>query len=349
MASGRGWLAGLGSNMISRVAAYYALLLAAGALLWRLLPVRARLAAIEPLPPVGRDAIAPSADPALALLGGATTSLAPHGAAVAGLAMTVAGLLALPVAWLYILTRQKKGYRQSVVQTLVLLPVVVAGVVVLVKNSLALAFSLAGIVAAVRFRNTLEDSKDAVFIFFATALGIASGVQVSVAVVLSVLFSALILWMWYTDFGRSPAPLEGSRAERQLERALAIVNRTGSFVARVDDELLKSMSPEQLEALADRAWRRRKRDSPDLEENGKPAFDLLLRVRTSDIQLAKQHTEPILRERLTTWHLGGVVHEPDGTHTVEYGICLQDGVSAEALRDAIRASAAPQVLHVELR
>lgn len=44
-------------------------------------------------------------------------------------AMTVAALLALPVAWLYILTRRKKGFRQSVVHTQIVLPVVVSGVV----------------------------------------------------------------------------------------------------------------------------------------------------------------------------------------------------------------------------
>ena len=61
-------------------------------------------------------------------------------------------LLALPVALVYVRTRAVRGYQQSVVQSLVVLPLVVAGVVVLVKDSLALAFGLAGIVAAVRYR-----------------------------------------------------------------------------------------------------------------------------------------------------------------------------------------------------
>jgi hypothetical protein len=60
------------------------------------------------------------------------------------------------------------------VQLLIILPLVVAGIVVLVKDSLALAFSLAGIVAAVRFRNTLDDSKDAVYVFLATGVGLAA-------------------------------------------------------------------------------------------------------------------------------------------------------------------------------
>ena len=53
-------------------------------------------------------------------------------------AMLGAVLLSLPVAWIYTLTRQKRGYQQSVVQTLMILPPLVSGVVVLVKYSVAL-------------------------------------------------------------------------------------------------------------------------------------------------------------------------------------------------------------------
>jgi len=269
-------------------------------------------------------------------------------ALTAGAAVIMAALLALPVAWIYILTRKKKGYRQSVVHTLVLLPVVVAGVVVLVKNSIALAFSLAGIVAAVRFRNTLDDSKDAVYIFLVTGLGLAAGVQPSVAVVSSILFNVLVLWLWYSDFGRSPAAFEGSRAERQLERAMAIVNRTGSFVARVDDELLKSMSPEQLEALADRAWRRRKRGAPEVDDGEEPAHDTLLRIRTTDIEAAKRVVRPVITEHATRWRFGGVVHTNDGMHILEYGLELPEGTNSHALRDALHRRGAPHVLDVEV-
>jgi hypothetical protein len=57
-----------------------------------------------------------------------------------------------PIAWVYVLTRAKRGFQQSMVQTLLILPVVVAGVITIVKNSIALAFGLAGIVTAVSFR-----------------------------------------------------------------------------------------------------------------------------------------------------------------------------------------------------
>src|SRR5207253_1628659 len=81
--------------------------------------------------------------------------------------MLTALLLVLPVSWVYMLTKQRSGYDQSVVQTVIILPMTVAATVILVQNSLALAFTLAAIVAAVRFRNTLKDTKDAVYIFLA--------------------------------------------------------------------------------------------------------------------------------------------------------------------------------------
>ena len=61
----------------------------------------------------------------------------------------------------------------------------VTGIVLVVSNSLALAFSLGGVVAAVRFRTNLSDARDVVFIFLAIAVGFAGGVQeVTIALIL---------------------------------------------------------------------------------------------------------------------------------------------------------------------
>jgi len=61
--------------------------------------------------------------------------------------------LMLPVTWVYMSARPIVGHSQNMVQTLIILPVVVAGIVFIVQNSLALAFSLAGVIGAVRFRS----------------------------------------------------------------------------------------------------------------------------------------------------------------------------------------------------
>src|SRR2546423_12473086 len=58
-------------------------------------------------------------------------------------------VLILPVTWVYMSARPSGGqHNQNVVQTLIFLPLVVAGIVFIVQNSLALAFSLAGVVGA---------------------------------------------------------------------------------------------------------------------------------------------------------------------------------------------------------
>ena len=259
---GRRPLARIIDDPVVRVAAYYVLLAAATALLWQIFPGLAAVFSAERLADVSSTGSHP--DPLLEALEGTPPVMAPPVALAVTTALCMIGsfLLMLPVTWVYILTRQKKGFRQSVVQTLIILPIVVSGVVLLVKNSVALAFSLGGIVAAVSFRNTLRDTKDAVYIFLAIAVGLASGVQVmSAAAVMSFIFNVVILIFWYTDFGRAPAHLEGPRAARRLERSLALANRTGAFVSQLDREILKSMSPEQLQALVQRA-RRRVGDSP---------------------------------------------------------------------------------------
>src|SRR5471030_730152 len=183
------------------------------------------------------------------------------------IAMVSALLFSIPVAWIYTLTHRKKGWKQGTVQALVILPVVIAGIVVLLKYSLALAFGMAAIVAAVRFKSSLNDTRDSAFMLCGIGMGLSAGVVPEIAGVLSFVFSAVVVGMWYADFGRAPASLEGKLAEATLERALEHASRTGTFVARMDDEVFKSLAHDQLEAIADRAWRRRKRNAPDLADD----------------------------------------------------------------------------------
>lgn len=140
----------------------------------------------------------------------------------AGAAVAMLGALALmsPVAWMYMRTKPKARYDSSLVQTVIVLPIVIAGVVIIVRDNVALAFSLAGIVAAVRFRNTLRDTKDAVYIFLAIAVGLAVGVQAfSVGFVVSVIYVAVVLVLWRFDVGTAPA-LERVRGRLVVETAI---------------------------------------------------------------------------------------------------------------------------------
>ncbi len=267
-------------------------------------------------------------------------------------ALAILGALAItvPVAWLYVLTRRRKGFTQSVVHTLLILPITVAGVVTLVQDSLALAFSLAGIVAAVRFRNTLEDTKDAVYIFTVTGIGIAAGVgDIVIGLVMAILFNAVVLVLWWTEFGRAPARLEGSPAVRSLERARQLADQGGEFVTTLDKEVLANLSPVQLESLAARAWRRRQlKDDGPVADRRFP-FDAVLRLHATDQEPVQLAAESLLLEQAKRWELSAIVPDDKGRVVLEYLLKLRKSVDRNAFLAALRARSGPSLFGVELR
>jgi hypothetical protein len=104
--------------------------------------------------------------------------------------MTATLLLMLPVSWVYKAIHTDSIYDHSIDTTTLVLPAVVAGIVTVVQHSLALAFSLAGIVAGVRFRRALSDTFDTLFILASIGVGIAAGVKsIEIAIVLTVFFN----------------------------------------------------------------------------------------------------------------------------------------------------------------
>ena len=127
-------------------------------------------------------------------------------------ALILAFGVTLPITWVYRWTRQKKKYSQSFAHTLLVIPIAIALVVFLVKGSVALAFGLAGIVAAVRFRASLNEPTDAVYMLMAIGIGLAAGTQLTtVAYLASLIFVVISLAVWKSNFGAKPAVLSGWR------------------------------------------------------------------------------------------------------------------------------------------
>lgn len=118
--------------------------------------------------------------------------------------VAVAGavLMVLPVSWTYMACRDSKDYDQSLIETIIVLPIAVTSLVVIVHNSLALAFSLAGIVGGVRFRHNLKSPGDALYILLAIAIGLSAGIgAIEIAFVMSLLFNYVFLVLWVYDYG----------------------------------------------------------------------------------------------------------------------------------------------------
>ena len=117
-------------------------------------------------------------------------------------ALIGAFLTSLPVSWTYMSIRNADEYDQSLISTIIILPLIVTGIVIIVQNSLALAFSLAGIAGAVRFKNSLKSSGDALFILLSVGIGLSAGIgAVELAVVMSIAFNYGFLVLWFTEYG----------------------------------------------------------------------------------------------------------------------------------------------------
>lgn len=137
-------------------------------------------------------------------------------------------VLMLPVSWTYISIREQKQMDQSLLQAMIILPIAVTGIVLLVHNSLALAFSLTGVVAGVRYRNTLKSTADSLFIFIAVGVGLSAGIgMLIIGTVMSMVFCYTFLLLWKLNYGfreeaktyMRPAHLvddDGDNAENEL-------------------------------------------------------------------------------------------------------------------------------------
>ncbi len=131
------------------------------------------------------------------------TVLAPYGPLRLAFASVGAAILIVPVSWVYFITTRSKNVDPSFVQTIVIMPIVVTGISMIVLNSLALAFSLAGIVAAVRFRFSLAEPAHAMYIFAAISIGLGSGIgALGVATVISMAFVYAMLAIWKLQYGK---------------------------------------------------------------------------------------------------------------------------------------------------
>ena len=89
-------------------------------------------------------------------------------------------------------------------------------VVLLIQDSLALAFGLAALVAAVRFRVALSEAIDGIYIFAAICVGLAAGIgYLGVAAIMALFFCMTNAVLWGMDYGKNPI----DDARRKKKRA----------------------------------------------------------------------------------------------------------------------------------
>jgi hypothetical protein len=206
--------------------------------------------------------------------------------ALTSIAMAWALVVTLPVAWTLTRTRRLR-YDPSLVHTLIVLPLVVSGVVLVVKNSLALAFALAGIVAGVRFRQSLDEPEEAVYVLLSLGIGLAAGVQaLDIALVMSMAFTFIVMTFWRFDIGSIYAKGRGAQ------------------LAIGDKRLLKPSIHKTAREVAEREA---------AEPDGLKSHGMLV-VKSYDCAAARHAVENVLGRLATEWRIiepvttNGVAH-----------------------------------------
>ena len=134
----------------------------------------------------------------------AATQVKNLGQSLGWMATAIIGALltALPVSWIYMGTRTSEEYDQSLISSILILPVVVTSIVIVVQHSLALAFALGGIAGAVRFKNSLKSSGDALYILLSVGIGLSAGIgAVELALVMSLAFNYCFVLLWISEYG----------------------------------------------------------------------------------------------------------------------------------------------------
>lgn len=110
-------------------------------------------------------------------------------------------ILGLLVSLVYM---YKSKYTKNFVMTLALLPALVQIVIMMVNGNLGAGVAVMGAFGLVRFRSAPGTSREISSIFFAMALGLATGMgYVGYAVIFFMIISAVMLILSLTDFGNA--------------------------------------------------------------------------------------------------------------------------------------------------
>jgi len=100
------------------------------------------------------------------------------------------------IALVYRYIYKGPSYSATYVNSLVLLSLITTLVIMVIGNNLARAFGLVGAMSIIRFRTAVRDVQDIVYIFFALAVGMASGVglyAISIAGTLVICLVSVVL------------------------------------------------------------------------------------------------------------------------------------------------------------
>jgi uncharacterized membrane protein YhiD involved in acid resistance len=117
--------------------------------------------------------------------------------------------------------------------TLILLSLLLAMVVITVEGNLARAFSLAGIMAIVRFRTVVENTRDSVFVICSVVVGMATGA--GFILVSAIGLPLIALAAWFTMHGTTEGPANPTQLKIRIGLANGAMEKVEETLRRITD------------------------------------------------------------------------------------------------------------------
>src|SRR5688572_8595955 len=252
--------------------------------------------------------------------------------------MVGALLLMLPIAWAYVATRDRRRVDPSLVTTITLLPIAVAAILVIVRDSLAVAFSLAGIAGLVRFRNALDDARDAMYVIVAIAVGLGAGVgALEAAAALSGLFNlvSVTLWKWNSA---QPVIVDIALGEHPLPEGKSVL------------QAITSPRPPERHPVPVAEWLEPTEARPLMaqgevgtRQDALSGRDGILRVHAADDGATRRVVEEVLGTHAKRWALESDDRGADGLPTLTYEIRLRKRFRPADLLQTLRGRLGPKL------
>ena len=157
------------------------------------------------------------------------------------IALSLSFLLSAGIGWVYRFTHRNVSYSQSYVQTLVILGMLIALIMLVVGSNIARAFALVGALSVVRFRNAIKENRDVGFIFLVMAVGMAVGTRFyTLGVVAAVAISLIIVVMYRFNWF-------ALNVQRQVVKVQ--VPPDGDYTAAINDILIRFTTEFELVSL----------------------------------------------------------------------------------------------------
>ena len=205
-----------------------------------------------------------------------------------------------------------------------------------------MAFSLAGIAGLVRFRNALDDTKDAMYVFVAIAVGLGAGVgALEASAALSGLFNLVViaLWKWNRT---QPVIVDIALGEQSVPKGQSVL------------EALRPKKPAEQHPSPVAEWFEATEAKPLVDSPGPPDSPEqspshpgrqagMLRVRAADDIDTRRSIEEVLEPRAKRWALVSAEPGPDGLPAITYQVRLKKRRDWRELLDALHARLGPQL------